>query len=143
MALSTLKGVYPYNGLDEYMELTPVRVYMSGKKNAGVFALVSAGDLGKVIGYRWYIWDSYAMSQRDGPGAMHVFVMGDRPVDVPEDWVIDHANRNKLDNRPENLQRMTVKEHFKEHKHRKWTKCPVCGKAFNARAGQCAALVFF
>ena len=34
---------------------------------------------------------------------MHIFVMGDRPADVPEDWVIDHANRNKLDNRRCNL----------------------------------------
>jgi hypothetical protein len=26
-----------------------------------------------------------------------------RPCDVPEDWVIDHKNRNKLDNTRENL----------------------------------------
>jgi hypothetical protein len=29
--------------------------------------------------------------------------MGPRPNDVPADWVIDHKNRNKLDNTRENL----------------------------------------
>lgn len=104
MALSTLKGVYPYNGLDEYMELTPVRVYMSGKKNAGKYALVSAGDLGKVIGYRWSPWGAYAKSQaRGGPGMMHSLIMGDRPDGIPDDWVIDHKNRDTFDNRRDNL----------------------------------------
>jgi predicted nucleic acid-binding Zn ribbon protein len=51
-------------------------------------------------------------------------------------FCIHHKNRNKLDNRPENLERMTVKEHFELHNHRKWKNCPVCGKAFNARKGQ-------
>ena len=51
-------------------------------------------------------------------------------------FCIHHKNKNKGDNRLENLQRMTVKEHFALHKHRKWQVCPVCKKAFNARTGQ-------
>jgi hypothetical protein len=77
---------------------------MSGKKNAGKYALVSAGDLGKVIGSKWGIWDIYASSRADGPGKMHHVIIGDRPKDVPEDWVVDHANRDPLDNRRTNLQ---------------------------------------
>jgi hypothetical protein len=102
MSLSTLKGVYPYNGLDEFMELTPVRVYMSGKKNAGKYALVSAGDLGKVIGYRWYIWGPY-VSSNDLESTLHAIIIGERPSEVPADWVIDHSDRNPLNNVRTNL----------------------------------------
>jgi hypothetical protein len=75
---------------------------MSGKKNAGKYALVSAGDLGKVIGYRWYIWDPYAFS-RDLESTLHAIIMGERPSEVPADWVIDHSDRNSLNNVRTNL----------------------------------------
>jgi hypothetical protein len=51
-------------------------------------------------------------------------------------YCIHHKNHVKTDNDPGNLERITVKEHFVRHKHRRWQKCPVCRKAFNAKAGQ-------
>jgi len=67
----------------------------------------------------------------------HQYVVWKETGKLPEKgYCIHHKNRNKCDNRIENLQRMTVKEHFKMHNHHQWKKCPVCTKAFNARAGQ-------
>jgi hypothetical protein len=102
MALSTLKGVYPYNGLDEFMELTPVRVYMSGRKNAGKYALVSAGDYARVIQHDWYIWGYYAHT-KSLESTLHAVIAGERPPGVPIDWVIDHSDRNHLNNVRTNL----------------------------------------
>jgi hypothetical protein len=93
----------------------------------------------KMNGYRLVI------APEDWPGRKykgvycleHQLVVWQTTGEVPaKGYCIHHKNRNKLDNRPENLERMTTKAHFKEHKHRKWTKCPVCKKAFNARSGQ-------
>lgn len=36
--------------------------------------------------------------------------------EIPKGYVIHHKNKNKKDNRIENLQCMTIKEHFRAHK---------------------------
>ena len=51
-------------------------------------------------------------------------------------YCIHHKDKNKLNNSSGNLERITVKAHFAKHGHRMWKKCPVCGKAFNAKAHQ-------
>jgi len=84
-------------------------VPMRGKKAAGRVALVDDEDYDLVMQYRWYVYEEIRNGRPHGPYAlawpngvmtrMHVLVMGVRGV--------DHANRNGLDNRRENLRPAT------------------------------------
>lgn len=61
---------------------------------------VSLEDYDWVVKCTWYLND-YA---RDGQyRKLHIIIMGERPADIPADYVIDHADRNKLNNARGNL----------------------------------------
>ena len=51
--------------------------------------------------FDWYIWNGYPVTPKIGK--LHLFVMGPRSSSIPEDWVVDHKNRNKLDASRQNL----------------------------------------
>jgi hypothetical protein len=70
-----------------------------GIKNP-VYAIISKCDEELISGSLRYVFDKYAYM---GTESLQSVIMGPRPDDVPEDWVIDHKNRNKLDNTHENL----------------------------------------
>jgi hypothetical protein len=62
---------------------------------------ISTEDLNIVANNKVYLaYEKYAYI---GSKSLHSLVMGPRPADVPETWVIDHADRNKLNNTRENL----------------------------------------
>jgi HNH endonuclease len=65
------------------------------------FTYVSGCDIDRVAHVRWYLRNGYP--NNNDLGNLHHVVMGPRPKHVPEDWVIDHKNRDKLDNTRENL----------------------------------------
>ena len=67
----------------------------------GGLAKVSVVDLERVSKIRWRLYSGYAHS--DNYGSMHKFVLGERPNDIPREWVIDHINRDKLNNSRSNL----------------------------------------
>ena len=71
--------------------------FMIGTKEV----IISSVDFERVMALNWYLWDSYPSSPK--VGRLHSFIMGPRPSTVPEDWVVDHKNRNKLDASRQNL----------------------------------------
>lgn len=69
----------------------------------GKFALVDDEDFDRVSQYKWYFNDGYAMRYEKGKRIrMHRFIL-----DAPDGVEVDHRNRNKLDQRRENLRLCT------------------------------------
>lgn len=85
-------------------------------QNTGYIMLVSAQDLNTVLNYKWYLCSSgypgtygsvYDTSERWGaPLPMHRFLY---PI-IPAGHVVDHINRDRLDNRRSNLRIITAKQ---------------------------------
>lgn len=69
-------------------------------KQAETFYVCSC-DYHRVSQYEWRLRSGYSNSSK--VGALPSFIIGERPDNVPEDYVIDHANRDKLDNTRSNL----------------------------------------
>lgn len=77
-------------------------IKLSGKH--GGIAKVSAVDFERVSEHRWSLYggpDGYAYGSKFVK--MHKFIIGERPDNVPENWVIDHKDRDKLNNSRSNL----------------------------------------
>lgn len=74
-------------------------IKLSGKH--GGIAKVSAVDFERVSEHRWKIFGGYARARNIG--SMHKFVIGERPNDIPLEWVIDHKDRDKFNNCQSNL----------------------------------------
>jgi hypothetical protein len=64
---------------------------------------ISRGDVSKITGklamFFGYAYVQFSCSR----ASVHSIVIGPRPDDVSKDWVIDHVDRNKLNNTRENL----------------------------------------
>jgi hypothetical protein len=73
------------------------KVEMTGKK--GGVTYISPGDAQRVT-KGVHIRSGYATL---ATGKLHAFILGKRPDHIPEDWVIDHKDRDKLNNCRENL----------------------------------------
>ena len=66
----------------------------------GVEVKVSKVDMARVEEERWGMYGGYATSKN---WAMHKMIMGERPLGVPAEYVIDHKDRDKRNNTRENL----------------------------------------
>lgn len=66
--------------------------------------ILSKCDQQKVQEQRWRLRGKYLISEKC---SMHEFVMGPRPDNIPEDWVVDHANRDRMNNAQSNLRYVT------------------------------------
>lgn len=63
------------------------------------WAIVDDEDFGRIIQYKWYFEHGYARRDENGKNIyMHRFILG-----IDDRRVIDHKNRDGLDNRKENL----------------------------------------
>jgi len=80
-----------------------IQVPLSGAVGAGRFALVDPDDYTMVMRYNWYYRDGYALTKMNGRETrMHRFIMNETDPMI----VIDHINRNRLDNTRGNLRRL-------------------------------------
>lgn len=89
----------------------PDAVYfrVKGSKGVDAYAIVSACDAERVLVHEWCTFGEATYPYKGNFELLHHFIIGPRPVDVPEDWVVDHMNGNKLDARRWNLRWTTVR----------------------------------
>ena len=76
------------------------KIYLSGKKGKGKFALVNEDKFEELSRYNWHLnGQGYASSGIKGRIIrMHRFILN-----IPKETEVDHINHNRLDNRKENL----------------------------------------
>jgi len=83
-----------------------IRISLLGRADDSTF-LISKSSLEKVIKHQWYLdSNGYPKSYKARGHTLHRYLLGKQE----EGCVIDHINRNKLDNRLENLRIITAKE---------------------------------
>lgn len=74
-------------------------------KNKDKSIIVSKEDYEQVSKYNWTLWNGYPYNS--GIGYLHYFIMGERPSDVPDDYVIDHKDRKPLNAARPNLRHVS------------------------------------
>lgn len=82
------------------------RVSLSKK---GFFSVIDDDDFEKISKFKWHLNNGYAQAKK---GKAHYY-MHRIIAKTPSNMICDHINRNKLDNRKENLRNVTAKENSK------------------------------
>ena len=62
----------------------------------GTEVTISAVDYDRMSKHKWTFFKKYPYAADIGC-FLHHYIIGARPTDVPEEYVVDHANRNKTD----------------------------------------------
>ena len=118
-----------------------LEIPLGGINGAGKFAKISAKDYELVARHSWYYRDGYALSKIGKKEVrMHRFILNE----TDPDRIVDHKNRNRLDNRRVNLRVYTPKQNannretsrfvvaFGEKKTiAQWADDPRCGCSYN------------
>lgn len=118
-----------------------MEIWLNGLIAYGKCAIVDPEDYDLLMRYSWYYRDGYALATiRDKEVRMHRFIMDETDPEI----VIDHVNRNRLDNRKANLRRLTPLENannrsdnlrivaFGEEKTvAEWSRDPRCSTSYN------------
>lgn len=87
------------------------KIYLSGSRGKGMFALVDDKDYSYLNRSKWYLdSNGYALrnlkyGQSTKPIRMHAEV-----IPIRKGFCCDHKNRIKLDNRSDNLREVTMRE---------------------------------
>lgn len=120
---------------------TFLQVPLGGVNGAGKFAKVDIDDYELVSHYSWYFRDGYALSKIAGKEVrMHRFILNE----TDPDRLVDHKNRNRLDNRRDNLRVYTPKQNANNRETSRhitafgecqtiaeWVDDPRCGCTYN------------
>ena len=105
---NTVHSVYDDTGKETTLDANPsyVKINLLGHGSSSQM-IVSITSLDKVLSHDWYLKSSgYPFSYTARYHTLHRFLFGRQETGM----VIDHINRNKLDNRLSNLRVITAKE---------------------------------
>lgn len=101
------------------------------------FALIDDEDFERVSRFVWSVNNGYAINQKSQPRQMHRYVM-DAGLFEDTGLVVDHINRNRLDNRRSNLRICSVTENnrnkdFEAIRQRRITPIAAIGSSLDVR----------
>lgn len=112
--VSTRKGVHLTEETKRKMSISKIGKYTSKTKYGGHSKMRSDG-------YRYIYIPTHPHSSKDGYVMEHILVMEEHIGRyLNEGEVVHHINHNRIDNRIENLQLMTFKEHSALHMRERW-----------------------
>jgi hypothetical protein len=97
--------------------------------NGKGFALVDDEDYDFLMKWKWYISNGYAISCTNRQ-KMHRLLLGATP-----EWLVDHIDRDKLNNQRHNLRLVTKEENVHNQRKRVGTKNKYKGTHFIKRLG--------
>jgi adenylylsulfate kinase-like enzyme len=117
-----------------------MEIWLTGSAGAGKCAIVDPVDFVRLSRHRWKLRNGYAVTLIDGKTVrMHRDVMQENDPSM----VIDHINRDRLDNRRLNLRRLTPLENAnnrvdnvritafgEEQTIAEWVRDPRCGAPY-------------
>lgn len=113
--------------------------YIIGYTKKGEQFLIDEDDLNKVKDYNIYIDNGYVhITKRDKHYRLHRFLMNPKKNDV-----IDHINRNPVDNRKENLRICSQSENSRNNSISKNNKSGVAGVSFGKKENKWKAYIKF
>lgn len=112
----------------------------------GAVAIVDVADYERLSFFKWSLRDGYARRARrisDVPGKASAIMMHREVLCAPEGMLVDHANRNRLDNRKTNLRICTVEQNAQNSSRHKDARSPYRGvyEHRDTRAGGCVRYV--
>ncbi len=105
----------------------------------GVYAYVDAGDYEWLSQWAWHLHGGYAVRHENGKRIyMHREIM-----QPPDGMVVDHANRNKVDNTRANLNVCTQQENTLHRSKRNGASSRFRGVSYNGNSGKWVARITF
>jgi len=84
--------------------------------------IIDNEDAPRITPYKWYVrrtwYNCYAYRIKNTTGKPFMVWMHRQIMHCPNNMIVHHKNRNGLDNRKENLELMTEKQHADFHRYR-------------------------
>tara|TARA_R100000152_G_C6774559_1_gene202409 strand:+ start:1698 stop:2120 length:423 start_codon:yes stop_codon:yes gene_type:complete len=97
-----------------------LQIQLQGINGAGKHALVSAEDYSLVMRHSWYYKDGYALAKINKKEVrMHRYIMDVKDPDL----IVDHKDRNRLNNTRENLRIMDYLQNANNRRDNVFIEC--------------------
>jgi len=103
----------------------------------GYYALVDAADYETLSQYNWRFYNGYAARQQ---GRKTIY-MHRQIAEPPDGMMVDHANRNKLDNRRSNLRVCTRRENILNQAGKQTSRSRFKGVEYRKGSDKCFARI--